>query len=142
MRVAPGLMLLLALVVRAQDITKGSIAGMVYDPTGAIIPGVTVKLTSPFGDRKAITNGLGEYNFLNLVVGPGYTLTLDHQGFTPAKITNLLVGVNRQTTQDISLQVGATSQTVDVTVEGGATIDVSTTTIGASLTESLFKNIP
>ena len=59
--------------VEAQDITKGSIAGIVRDASGAVVPGATVKLTSPYGDRDTTTNAAGEYGFLNLVVGPGYS---------------------------------------------------------------------
>jgi hypothetical protein len=47
MRVAPLLLLLFVVVLQGQDITKGTIAGVVRDPTGAVVPNVTVKLTSP-----------------------------------------------------------------------------------------------
>ena len=53
----------------AQDITKGSIAGVIRDPSGAVMAGATVRLTSPYGDRTAKTDSLVEYNFTNLVVG-------------------------------------------------------------------------
>ncbi len=43
--------------LEAQDITKGAIAGVVRDASGAVVPGAPVKLTSPFGDRETTTNG-------------------------------------------------------------------------------------
>ncbi len=48
--------LLLALLglacLQAQDITKGSIVGVVRDASGAVVPGAMVKLASPYGDRE------------------------------------------------------------------------------------------
>lgn len=140
-----GLLLLFALaalMLQAQDITKGSINGAVRDATGAVVPGASVKLTSPYGDRETTTNAIGEYSFLNLVPGSGYEITVEHQGFSPAKASNLTVGVNRQTTRDFTVQVGTAATAVEVTAQGGSTIDLATTTVGADLTESLYKNVP
>ncbi len=136
---AMGLALMVAAL--AQDITKGTIAGVVRDASGAVMPSVTVRLTSPFGERSTKTNSLGEYSFPNLVVGSGYQLIIEQPGFATAKIANLSVGVNRQTTQDVNLQVGQTTQTIEVS-EASVTIDTSSTTIGADLGENLYKNVP
>jgi hypothetical protein len=128
--------------MQAQDITKGSIAGVVRDASGAVLANTRVQLTSEYGERTATTNGTGEYVFSNLLVGPGYVLTVELPGFTTAKVTNLSVGVNQRTTADIIMQVGSTTQAVDVTSEATETIDLVTTTIGANIDESLYKNIP
>ncbi len=81
--------------LNAQDITKGSITGVVHDASGAVIPGATVKLTSPYGDRTTTTNAAGVYTFQNLVVGPGYGLSVTQPGFSVATVGNLTVGVNQ-----------------------------------------------
>lgn len=128
--------------LQAQDITKGSIAGVVRDSSGAVIAGAKVLLTSPYGDRTATTNSAGEYNFSNLVVGSGYQLTVEQSGFTTAKLPNLSVGVNQRTTADVTMQVGATTTTVDVVSTATETIDLVSTTVGANIDESLYKNIP
>ena len=72
--------------LNAQDITKGSITGVVHDASGAVIPGATVKLTSPYGDRTTATNAAGVYTFQNLVVGPGYGLSVTQAGFSAASV--------------------------------------------------------
>lgn len=131
-----------ALSLSAQDITKGSIAGVVKDASGAVVQQAPVTLTSPYGERNATTDSLGQYKFLNLVVGSGYTLSVNAQGFALAKITNLSVGVNQRTTADFTLEVGTTTQTVEVSAVSTATIDLATTTIGANIDESLYKNVP
>jgi hypothetical protein len=127
--------------LKAQDITKGSISGVVRDASGAVVPAATVKLTSPYGDRTTTTNAVGVYTFQNLVVGPGYGLSVTRTGFSVATVSNLAVGVNQQTTYDFNLEVGTAAQTVDVTAES-AGIDLSTTTVGANINEDLFKNVP
>ena len=128
--------------LQAQDITKGSISGVVRDATGAVVPNATVKLTSPYGDHTTTSNSVGEYLFPNLPVGPGYALSVDQPGFSSAKIGNLTVGVNQRTTADVSLQIGQSTQTVEVNAEGGSTIDMVSTGVGANLNESLYKNVP
>ena len=142
MRVAPLLLLLFVVVLQGQDITKGSIAGVVRDPTGAVVPNATVKLTSPYGDRSTKTNSVGEYNFQNLVVGSGYVITVDSPGFVASKSPEISVGVNRQITQDFALQVGQAAQSVEVTATAAVAIDTSSATVGADLSETLYKNVP
>jgi hypothetical protein len=140
-----GRILLLALFaftcLQAQDITKGSIAGVVRDASGAVVPGATVKLTSPSGDRTTTTNSAGEYSFLNMVIGPGYSVTVDKAGFAKATAENLTVGMNQQITHDFALTVGSTEQSVSVTEVANA-IDLSSTSIGGNLDQNLFKNVP
>ena len=140
-----GRILLLALFaftfLQAQDITKGSIAGVVKDASGAVVPAATVKLTSPYGDHATTTNSAGEYNFLNIVIGPGYSVTVEKAGFAPATAENLTVGMNQQITHDFSLTVGTTATSVSVTEVANA-IDLTSTSIGANIDDSLFKNVP
>lgn len=124
-----------------QDITKGSIVGVVRDPSGAVVPDAMVKITSPYGDHSTTTNAAGEYSFHNLVVGTGYTVTATQPGFSAASIGNIAVGINQTTTADLSLEVGTAAQTVEVSA-GTTAIDVNSTTIGADLNEDLYKNVP
>jgi hypothetical protein len=137
--------LLLALLafagLQAQDVTKGSIAGVVRDASGAVVPAAPVKLSSPFGDHNTTTNSSGEYSFHNLTVGPGYSVTVSQPGFSAATQRNLSVGVNQTTIADVNLEVGTAAQTVDVIAASNA-IDLTTTTIGANIDESLYKNVP
>src|SRR6266404_9242353 len=99
--------------LNAQDVTKGSISGVVHDSSGAVVPGATVKLMSPYGDRSTTTNAAGVYSFQNLVIGPGYGLSVAQTGFSVASVSNLTVGMNQRTTYDFNLEVGTASQSVD-----------------------------
>src|SRR5260370_29527003 len=94
-----------AICVSAQDITKGSIAGVVRDQSGGVVAAATVTLASPFGDHQTKTNGQGEYSFTNLTPGAGYTVSVEHTGFSGAKVSNVNVGLNSLTTVDVNLPV-------------------------------------
>src|SRR5258708_951464 len=83
------LVLCLVTTLSAQDITKGSISGVVRDASGAVVGGAKVTLNSPYGDRTTNTNASGEYIFNNLVPGSGYTVTVDKAGFNVSKTPGL-----------------------------------------------------
>jgi len=127
--------------LEAQDITKGAIAGVVRDASGAVVPGAPVKLTSPFGDRETTTNSAGAFSFPSLSAGPGYSVTVSQPGFSAATERNLTVGINATTTADINLEVGTATQTVDVTSTATG-IDLTSTNSGANISEDLYKNVP
>jgi outer membrane receptor for ferrienterochelin and colicin len=125
----------------AQDVSKGSISGLIRDSTGAVVPEATVTLSSPYGDKKTKTNSIGEYLFTGLTPGPDYSVSVEKSGFTTAKAAGLNVSLNQRATADLTLQVGTTSQTVDVVSGGTDTIDLSSTTVGANLNETLYKSV-
>ena len=130
-----------ASIIWAQDITKGSLAGVVRDPSGSVISGAKVELSGPVGQKTTTTDSSGNYAFSNLQVGSGYSVSVSQTGFGTSKATNLIVGVNQRTTSDIVMQVGNTAQSVDVVDTGSNAIDLATTTVGANLDESLYKNV-
>jgi Carboxypeptidase regulatory-like domain/TonB-dependent Receptor Plug Domain len=128
-------------VSKSQDITKGSISGVVRDPSGAVVAGATVRLSSPNGNRDTVTDSLGGYVFDNLTPGDKYTVSVAQAGFSQSKIENIAVGLNRHSTVDLTLQVGRASEAVTVQAAAEA-IDLSSTTTGANIDESLYKNVP
>src|SRR5262245_27915735 len=65
----------------------GSIAGLVRDGTGAVLPGVTVEASSPAlieGTRTVITDDKGQYKIVDLRPGV-YTVTFTIAGFRSIK---------------------------------------------------------
>ena len=134
-------LLVTVFAISAQDITKGSIAGVVRDASNAVISGAKVELSGPVGQKTTTTDSAGNYSFTNLQVGSGYSISVSRSGFGSAQATNIVVGVNQRTTNDITLAVGTTTQSVDVTDSGTSAIDLATTTVGANLDESLYKNV-
>ena len=96
--------------------SSGSIYGIVTDPVGASIAGVTVTATIP-GTRysyQATANDEGRYSFAGLPPGL-YELRFEAPPFMPTVISEVLVRPNTVTEVNVSLQVGAVTETVSVT---------------------------
>src|SRR2546423_7268107 len=93
----------------------GSISGVITDPTGQVVPGVTVTITS--AERKTpdavVTNGSGVYVKDRLVPGK-YEVKAELQGFKSPNFTDVNVSVDTQTQLNIKLDVGEISESVTV----------------------------
>ncbi len=92
----------------------GTVSGTVKDPTGAVIPGVTVVLSNPLSQfsRQAVTDGQGAFSFSNVPQNT-YRLTVTLQGFQTAQRTvNVRSGV--PVTLPVQLALATASTTVEV----------------------------
>ncbi|MEJ7606137.1 MAG: carboxypeptidase-like regulatory domain-containing protein [Bryobacteraceae bacterium] len=94
---------------------RGTLLGRVTDSTEAIMTGAHVSLrNADTGVRfSAVTNKTGDYMFPLLVPGP-YTVTVEQSGFKTQTRSGIMVRVNDQVTIDMNLEVGSSSQTVNV----------------------------
>jgi Carboxypeptidase regulatory-like domain/TonB dependent receptor len=122
--------------------TFGSITGTVQDASGSAVPDATVTLTSSTTDFKATftTGGDGQYTFVNLNPGP-YTIEVDKAGFKHVKRTDVVVQVQLGTRIDVALEVGAQSQTVEVTAETPL-LQPTSATLGQIVDERKTNEIP
>jgi len=77
---------------------SGELAGLVTDPTGAVIPGAPVKLTnSSTGEvRTATTSAAGTYRFPALQVVGTYTLEISPEGFKSAVVKDIIENVQKK----------------------------------------------
>jgi hypothetical protein len=109
--------LLLSSPLSAQS-TFGSISGTVSDASGSSVPDVVVTLTNVATTAKQTitTGGDGAYTFVNVVPGQ-YLLEADKAGFKHVKREGVDVQVQQGVRIDVSMEVGAVSQTVEVTGE-------------------------
>jgi Carboxypeptidase regulatory-like domain len=122
--------------------TYGSVTGTVSDASGSAVPDATVTLTSATTDFKAsfTTSGDGQYTFVNLNPGP-YTVEVDKPGFKHVKRTDVTVQVQIGTRIDVALEVGAQSQTVEVTAETPL-LTPNSATLGQIIDERKTNDIP
>src|SRR6516162_1128503 len=99
----------------AQTAGTGVIVGTVIDPTGATIFGATVTLRDAATNavRTASTNQAGRYDFPNLPPGK-YDLIINKSGFRQAKFSNVDVVVGESRTLDVKLDLGASTESVEV----------------------------
>src|ERR1022692_914005 len=107
----------------------GNVIGNVVDASGAAISNANVDLENVDTGVKASTksNAAGEYRFNNVLVGR-YKVTGSATGFTSTTLSNVVVELNKTSTVNLAMQVGAVATTVDVT-EASATIDTTTAQI-------------
>ena len=127
----------------AQVERTSSVQGTVKDPSGAVVSAATVELTSPalFGGKVTVTtDSSGYYRFGDLRPGM-YEMSVTKTGFSTYKQTGIDLAVGRGPTIDVSLKVGAASETVEVT--GAAPqIDVQTAKVQHNVTADVLAYQP
>ena len=99
-----------------QATINASLSGTVLDNSGAAVPGATVTLTDPTKavTRTQTTPSDGHYAFTLVPVGT-YNLRVEKSGFRTYDQIGIILGVGQAVTQDVTLQVGAVNQEVEVT---------------------------
>ncbi len=129
LKILAAALLILAAMVPAQlfgQAVSGDLVGGVTDPMGAMIPKamVTVQNDATGVKYTATTDAEGGYRFSNLPIGT-YTVTANATGFSAGTVKNVQVQLNNTVTQNMTLAVGATSTTVEVT-ESAPPLDTTT----------------
>ncbi|MEJ2008152.1 MAG: carboxypeptidase regulatory-like domain-containing protein [Acidobacteriota bacterium] len=119
---------------------SGSLAGAVYDPTGAVIPAAKVTIVGPTGSRSMSTDPSGNFTFRDLAPG-SYQVNVEKSGFKSYKASGAQVNVNQVTTIHVTLVVGATTQTVEVT-SPAVRIDTSSTNVTTHVTDTTYDKLP
>jgi Carboxypeptidase regulatory-like domain len=122
--------------------TGGRVLGRVLDPSGAVVPDVTLILTNDdSGKAMAVQSSkIGDYIFPAVPVGT-YRLEAQLAGFQNFTATGILVNLNATVTYDVKLTVGANTQAVEVTAEAPL-VDSTTTQLGAVINERAVQNLP
>jgi len=125
----------------SQNIT-GSIAGVVRDPSGSVVPSITVVATNEgTGARfQTSTDTDGQYTIRAVPIGV-YSLTAEAQGFKRFETRGVRLQVNEIARVDINLAIGATSETVTVTSEV-VTVDTTTAVLKAVVDQKRIEELP
>ena len=133
--------LVIATQVRAQQ-TTGSIVGTVKDQTGAVVNSATAKATNVDTgySRVAPTNGYGQYRIDYLPVGK-YTVEVESKGFQRFVQESIDLHVDQTMSVDITLTVGAASQTVTVT-EAPPLVNTNDAVLGRTIEGAEIIGLP
>ncbi len=120
----------------------GSIEGSVLDPTGAVLPDaqVTVRNTATGVERVLTSDSGGRYRAVALEPGI-YSVKASKAGFKTGEHTDVQVTVGSTTTVDVSLQVGAATETIEVT-ESAPAIDTEKTDVTSTVGNEVVTNVP
>ncbi|MDQ6700427.1 MAG: Plug and carboxypeptidase regulatory-like domain-containing protein, partial [Acidobacteriota bacterium] len=121
---------------------NGRVLGTITDPSGAAIAGanVTVINTDTRLPRETATDKEGSYQVLDLPIGT-YSVTAEAAGFSKAVTAGQKLLINQSLRIDLSLEVGSTTNTVQV--EGTAAgVETVNATLGQSVTSRPIVNLP
>ncbi len=121
---------------------RGTISGLITDAAGALVPGAQVVLlnSATGGEQHTVTSSAGLYTFISL--SPGlYQVTVTQKGFQSVVHNNITVTVDQATQVNVTLTVGAVSDTVTVT-GGTELIESSNSTVGQLIDSHTIDRVP
>jgi hypothetical protein len=122
---------------------QASVAGVVKDTSGAVLPGVTVEVTSPAlieKTRSTVTDGGGLYQIISLPPGT-YTVTYTLTGFQTVKREGIELTGSFVASLNIDMKVGAVAETITVTGETPL-VDVQSAAVQRTVTKEVVDAIP
>ncbi len=134
-------MLLAATPCAAQQATA-QITGTVKDPSGAIIVGSKVTLTNLDTGiaHSTVTNKQGDYLFTLVPIG-AYELAVEREGFHKYEQKGITLQINQNARVDVSLQLGKTSEVVEVNADA-TQVDTVGATLGKVETAQRILSLP
>jgi hypothetical protein len=121
----------------------GSVAGVVRDSSGAVLPGATVTLKGPALQRESVvttTNAEGAYR-LQLVPPGAYDVTVELAGFTTQARRTVGVALNQVTTLDFTMTVGGVSESVQVSADAPL-VQVARSDVSSTVTQRTIDALP
>jgi hypothetical protein len=122
---------------------QSSIAGVVKDSSGAVLPGVTVEAASPAlieRTRSAVTDASGQYKIVDLRPGV-YAVTFSLTGFTGVKREGIELTASFTASVNAEMRVGGLEETITVTGDSPI-VDVQTTQQRDVLTREVLDALP
>ena len=127
----------------AQSLERGEIRGVVYDSSGALVPGAKVTISNPSTGykREFTTDATGSYDFAQLLPGV-YKIEAEAAGFAAKEITDVHIEVGASLALDISLPVKGQTQTVTVSAETTGPVDTATAGINQVINEKDLETLP
>src|SRR6516225_7524052 len=123
--------------------TNATLGGTVADASGAFIPGVTVTATNTATGivSTAITNEAGVYQFASLQTGT-YKVQAELPGFQTQVVNNFTLGIGQQARLNFTLQVGAVTQTVEVSIAADTELKTTSASVATVLPQTQLQDLP
>jgi len=127
----------------SQATSSTTVTGTVTDQQNAAIPGVEVRLVdvSTGTTRTTTTNDTGRYIFVNVPSGT-FNVTFSKAGFSQSRAMGQEAVVGSTLTVNTTMEVGATTTTVEVTASKGADLVTSNASVGTTITGDAILALP
>jgi Carboxypeptidase regulatory-like domain len=124
------------------QLDRGSITGIVTDPSGAVVQNARVSVTglSTGVTQELTTDKDGAYT-ARLLNPDQYKVTAEDTGFQEVLVSNITVGINQVVRVDLTLRVGASNETVQASATPSA-LATETSSLGTIETEQRITELP
>jgi hypothetical protein len=121
---------------------RSTLSGLVTDPTGAPVPNATVVATEANTGTKSqtVTDSTGQYTIPFLLPGT-YQLTARAEGFKRYVRQSLVIAAAEHPVVDMPLELGAVSQSIDVT-EAPPLVNTDNASFGQAVTTAQVEDFP
>jgi hypothetical protein len=125
------------------QITQGTIAVTVLDPTSAVVPEANLTLQDLATNtvRTAVTGSAGSYTFVSLSTGT-YKLTVSKSGFETQVYDTVTVQAVRVTDVKVTLKVGAMTQQIVVSERAIPVLETTSSAISGSISIKQIEQLP
>ena len=121
---------------------NGAIEGTIKDPSGAVLPGVTVTIhhVDTGTDRVVVTNANGVFRAPLLPLGV-FKVSTSLEGFKSYEQTGIEVRAGSNVVINMTMEVGGLNEVISVSADA-AVVDLGKTDVGRTLNEREIKNLP
>jgi hypothetical protein len=121
---------------------EGALAGTVLDPTGNAVAGANVTATNAGTGQsfKSVTTSDGQFRFPVLTIGD-YNVSVSSTGFKNAERTGVAVQIESTTSLDITLAVGASTETVEINAQAPQ-LQTESSDVGTVVTPKQVLDLP
>ena len=130
-----------AVSAHGQTATTGQIVGLVTDPSGALVAGARVTLTSDAGVHREVMSGTNGRYTIPLLDPGNYRLEVDQSGFASAKLEGVVVRITETAVVDVALKVAGAPTTVSVTGESPL-VQTESSGRGSVIDEQQIRDLP
>ncbi len=125
------------------QVLKGQILGAITDQTGAVIPGVSVKITEARTNFQRVgeTNDAGNFFFVNLDPGQ-YSVEAEKTGFNKALRSGVELLPNTTARVNFEMTPGAVTQTIDVSAAAAPLLQTDRADTGGKIEQKQLQEMP
>src|SRR5262245_35923435 len=129
-------------IATAQELTTGSVVGVVKEEGGSVVPGASITVTNRAtgAQRNVSSSESGEFSIPGLLPAL-YNIKVEKTGFRAYLVEGLELKINQVARLEARLQVGAITESVTVT-GGAALLETDTSAVGQVIDSQRVRELP